>query len=118
MQNVEGDAGYKWLAEAFKVEPVQPFRVRSVISSARSTAASNGFRVETYPAHYQPDATLSAHLTFALKYEGVALDFLKRLFEVTGPELIAEWVLEERTGAYARRSGFSTSGSLTLSWRG
>lgn len=106
MQNVEGNAGYKWLAEAFKVSPVQPFRVRSVIGSARSTAASNGFKVETYPAHYQPDATLSAHLTFALKYEGVALDFLKRLFEVTGPELIAEWVLEEPTGAYARRSGF------------
>ena len=106
MQNVDGYAGYKWLSEAYDVAPVQPFRVRSVIGSARSSAASNGIRVETYPTHYRPDATLSAHLTFALKYEGVELDFLNRLFEVTGPEPIAKWALEEPTGAYARRCGF------------
>ena len=106
MQNRDGYAGYMWLSEAYDVSPVQPFRVRSVIGSARSSAASNGIRVETYPTHYRPDATLSAHLTFALKYEGVELDFLNRLFEVTGPEPIAKWALEEPTGAYARRCGF------------
>lgn len=106
MQNGEEYAGYKWLSEAYDVAPVQPFRVRSVIGSARSSAASNGFKVETYPAHYQPDATLSGHLTFALKYEGVELDFLHRLFEVTGPKPIAKWALAEPTGAYARRCGF------------
>lgn len=106
MKNGVEYAGYKWLSQKHGVEPVQPFRVRSIIGTARSTAASNGFTVETYPAHYQPDATLSAHLTFALKYEGVELDFLHRLFEVTGPEPIAKWAQEERTGAYARRCGF------------
>ena len=58
MQSADAYAGYKWLSEAYDVAPVQPFRVRSVIGSARSSAASNGFTVETYPAHYQPDATL------------------------------------------------------------
>jgi Fic/DOC family len=106
MQNGEEYAGYKWLSEAYSVAPVQPFRVSSVTGSARSSVASNGFRVENYPAHYQPDATLSAHLTFALKYEGVELDFLSRLFEATGPDPIARWVLAEPTGAYARRCGF------------
>lgn len=106
MQNGDGYAGYKWLSEEYDVAPVQPFRVRSVIGSARSSAASNGFTVETYPAHYQPDSTLSAQLTFALKYEGVELDFLNRLFEVTGPEPFIKWALEEPTGAYARRCGF------------
>ncbi|MCE4558134.1 Fic family protein [Roseateles cellulosilyticus] len=106
MPNVEGHAGYKWLSEQYGVAPVQPFRVRSVIGTARSSAASNGFAVETYPAHYQPDATLIGHLTFALKYEGVELDFLKRLFDVTGPAPIAQWALTEPTGAYARRCGF------------
>jgi len=85
MQNGDGCAGYKWLSEEYDVAPVQPFRIRSVIGSARTSAASNGFTVETYPAHYLPDATLRAHLTFALKYEGVELDFLNRLFEDTGP---------------------------------
>ncbi|OYT88670.1 MAG: cell filamentation protein Fic [Burkholderiales bacterium PBB3] len=106
MQNRDEYAGYKWLSEAYDVTPVQPFRVRSAIGSARSSAASDGFTVETYPAQYKPDATLSAHLTFALKYEGVELDFLNRLFEVTGPEPIAKWALAEPTGQYARRCGF------------
>ena len=106
MQNGDGCAGYKWLSEEYDVAPVQPFRIRSVIGSARTSAASNGFTVETYPAHYLPDATLRAHLTFALKYEGVELDFLNRLFEVTGPEPVVKWALEEPTGAYARRCGF------------
>lgn len=106
MQNIDGYAGYKWLSQEYDVAPVQPFRILSVIGSARSRTASNGFTVQTYPAHYQPDATLSAHLTFALKYEGVELDFLNRLFEVTGPEPIIKWALQEPTGAYARRCGF------------
>lgn len=106
MENEQESAGYTWLAEAFEVPPVQPFRVRSIISTARSTTASNRFTVETYPAHYQPNASLSAQLTFALKYEGVDLDFLSRLFQVTGPEPIAKWALEEPTGTYARRTGF------------
>lgn len=63
MQNADGHAGYKWLSEEYDVVPVQPFRVRSVIGSARSSAASNGFTIETYPAHYQPDATLGTALT-------------------------------------------------------
>ena len=66
MQNGDEYAGYKWLSEAYDVAPVQPFRVRSVIGSARSSAASNGFTVETYPAHYQPDATLREGLHKAL----------------------------------------------------
>ncbi len=106
MRNGEQFAGYKWLSQSYGVPPVQPLRVSSTIGSARSSTAANGFLVETYPAHYQPDATLSAHLTFALKYEGVELDFLSRLFEVTGPDPIAQWVLNEPTGAYARRCGF------------
>ncbi len=106
MQNGAGYAGYKWLSEVYSVAPVQRFRVTSVISSARSTVASNGYTVETYPAQYQPAATLSGHLTFALKNEGIELDFLRRLFDVTGAAPIAEWVLEEPTGIYARRCGF------------
>lgn len=51
----------------------------------------NSFTVETYPAHYQPDAMLSAHPTFALKYEGMELDFLNRFFELSGLEPDAKW---------------------------
>lgn len=90
----------------YGVSPVQPFRVRSVIGSTRVSSAASGYTVETYPAHYRPDASLSGHLTFAFKHEGVDLDFLSRLFAVTGPDPVAQWVQEEPTGAYARRCGF------------
>lgn len=106
MQNAEQHAGYKWLSETYGVAPVQPFRVRSVIGPARSRAAADGFTVETYPSTYQPDATLSGHLTFALKYEGVELDFLSRFVQAVGPTPFAAWAREEPTGAYARRCAF------------
>ncbi len=106
MQNREEYAGYKWLSEQYNVAQVQPFRVISVIGAARSTSASNGFTVETYPPNYRPEPSLSAHLTFALKHEGVELDFLSRLFEVTGHTPFVMWALAEPTGSYARRCGF------------
>ena len=54
------------------------------------------------PRH-RPEATLRGHLTFALKYEGLDLAVLKRLFLTTGLEPIANWVRDEPTGSYARR---------------
>ena len=37
-----------------------------------------------YSPRYQPQPTLQGHLTFALKYEGLDLAVLKRLFLATG----------------------------------
>lgn len=106
MQIHQNDAGYKWISEAYGVNPVQPFRIRSVIGSAKASVNNNGFVVNTYAASYEPLPTLRDHLTFALKYEGIDLDFLSRLFEKTGPAPIIEWIQREPLGAYARRCAF------------
>lgn len=106
MQKSEEWAGYRWLSQALGVEPVQPFQSWSAIGSSRHSRTSGDVLVETYPAHYRPQSTLRSHLTFALKHEGIHLDFLSRLFKAVGPEPIAPWVREEPTGAYARRCGF------------
>lgn len=63
---------------------------------------ADGWKLYT-PRHH-PDANLAGHLTFALRYEGLDLAVLKRLFVVTEP--IAALVRASPTGAYARRIWF------------
>lgn len=106
MQKRSNAVGYKWISEAYGIKPVQPFRVRSVIGTGRSTESNNGFVLNTYSSAYEPAPLLRAHLAFALKYEGVDLDFLFRVFAVTGPAPIFEWLQTEPQGQYARRCGF------------
>ncbi len=98
--------GYRWLAEHFQVAPVQPFWVESAIGKSRRTLQSPETTTEVYAAAMRPADTLSAHLTFALKHEGVHLEFLARLFDRVAEADMAAWINGERTGQYARRAGF------------
>ncbi len=63
-----------------------------------------GWRI--YSPRYAPDAQLEGHLTFALKYEGLDLVVLKRLFVAVGPRPVEAIVRAKPTGAYARRIWF------------
>jgi hypothetical protein len=63
-----------------------------------------GWRIMT-PRH-APHATLDGHLTFALKYEGLDLAVLKRLFLEAGSGAIEALVRNKSTGSYARRIWF------------
>ena len=44
----------------------------------------------------RPAATLAAHLGFALKHEGVHLEFLARLFEAIPATEIEAWIAAQR----------------------
>ncbi|MBI3773301.1 MAG: Fic family protein [Gammaproteobacteria bacterium] len=99
--------GYQWLSETYHVVPVQPFAVRSEIGRIRSTATDGDTRHEIYTESYRPGPMLRDHLTFALKYEGIHLEFLARLFQLPAVRNYLEaWIAEESTGAYARRACF------------
>jgi len=100
------EIGYAWLAVHYKVQPVQPLVVESRIGPGRRTWQEGGRRLEYYTEAMRPPASLGAHLTFALKHEGVALEFLARLFEVVPAEALVDWIRSEPTGQYARRAGF------------
>ncbi len=63
-----------------------------------------GWRILT-PRH-APHPTLEGHLTFALKYEGVDLAVLKRLFSALDAREIEAIVQATPTGRYARRLWF------------
>ena len=101
-------AGFKWISEQTGITPVQPFRVISRIGPVRKTHHRDheGVTEEVYKAQLRPDATIPAHLTFALKYEIIHLEFLSRLFHAIDPAIIAAWVKGEPTGLFARRAGF------------
>ena len=57
------------------------------------------------PRHF-PDATLAGQLVFALKWEGVDLSVLARLFATIGAQTISDFILATPTGAFARRIWF------------
>ena len=98
--------GYRWLAERYGVEPVQPLHIESRIGPSRRTIQTNEVTQEVYTAGMRPDSSVPDHLTFALKHEGIHLEFLARL-AIRVPEAeIAAWMNSERTGQYARRAGF------------
>lgn len=98
--------GYRWLGNEYGVEPVQPFPTSSKIGRSRSTNTAEGLTEVTYLESARPKPTLSGHLTFALKHEGVHLEFLARLFNRIPQVQMDHWVNEEPSGQYARRAGF------------
>jgi hypothetical protein len=98
--------GYRWLAERYGVSAVQAFRTDSAIAKSRATVREDGYIHEQYPPVARPAETLAGHLTFALKHEGVHLEFLSRLYEAAPAAELENWVANEPTGQYARRAGF------------
>lgn len=98
--------GGAWLVREYGLDLVQPPFVRSETGPRRQTVHHPDHRREVHQAHMRPGATLSAHLTFMLKHEGVHLELLARLFERVDPQQLAAWVRAEPNGQYARRAGF------------
>lgn len=96
-------AGYAALIEAYDLVVPLP-RTLSAIGARHRIVEREGWRITT-PRH-APHPTLEGHLTFALKYEGLDLAVLKRLFAAVGPADIEAIVRETPTGSYARRIWF------------
>ena len=96
-------AGYAALIHAHDLQVPLP-KLLCAIGEHHRVKEEAGWRF--YTPRHAPAATLEGHLTFALKYEGLDLALLKRLFQVTGPRPIEELVKAKPTGSYARRVWF------------
>lgn len=96
-------AGYAALIDAYDLAVPLP-RILSAFSEHHRLRDEAGWRIVT-PRH-APSADLDGHLTFALKYEGVDLAVLNRLFLTVGPGPIEAVVRATPTGIYARRIWF------------
>jgi hypothetical protein len=96
-------AGYSALIGAYGLQVPLP-RTLCAIGQHHRMTEEGGWRIMT-PRH-APYATLDGHLTFALKYEGLDLTTLKRLFLEVGSGAIEALVSNKSTGSYARRIWF------------
>ncbi len=96
-------AGYSALIDAYRINAPLP-RTLSAIGAHHRILERDGWRIMT-PRH-APNASLEGHLTFALKYEGLDLAILKRLFLAIGSTPIEAIVKDKPTGTYARRVWF------------
>jgi len=96
-------AGYAALIDAFALAVPLP-RTLSAIGERHRILQQDGWRIMT-PRH-APHPTLEGHLTFALKYEGLDLAVLKRLFLEIGPHRIEAMIRGSPTGSYVRRIWF------------
>lgn len=96
-------AGYAALSLAFDIEYGLPARLVAIGKRHRKFE-KDGW-LYTTPRH-RPQPTLAGHLTFALRYEGLALSFLRDLFETIDPQAIESLVKAAPTGRYARRIWF------------
>lgn len=98
--------GAAWLAATFGFRSVGRLPVISQIGGRRTTEATDGLRLETYPEPMRPDGTPASHLNFHLRHEVPHLEFLAHLFKISGSGFVQQWVNEEPTGQYARRAAF------------
>jgi len=96
-------AGYAALIDAYQLSVPLP-RTLAATAEHHRAYVEDGWRILS-PRH-APAATFGGHLTFALKYEGLDLAVLQRLFEATGPKPLEAWVRATPLGGYARRTWF------------
>ena len=96
-------AGYSALIDYFDLKVPLP-RILFAIGDRHRNIQEQGWHIVT-PRH-APSSDIQGHLKFAIKYEGLDLAVLMRLFQATGPKPIEEMVRAKPTGSYSRRIWF------------
>lgn len=90
---------------------IATYDLQCPIPEKLSAISSQHKRYETtqwciYTPRYKAENNLRAHLTFALKHEGVDLGVLKALFQKADKKDIEAWLKSEPTSVYSRRVWF------------
>ncbi len=103
MPQIATPAGYSALIDAYGLRVPLPATL-SATGDHHRTSNEAEWRILT-PRH-APSPDLEGHLTFALKYEGLDLAVLKRLFAAVPAAEIEAIVRAKPTGRYSRRIWF------------
>ncbi|MHB8493651.1 MAG: Fic family protein [Casimicrobiaceae bacterium] len=100
--------GYDHLVRHYGLA-ARPLTVRAEVDTrarARASRMNDGEEILVFQPSYQPEDTLTGHLQFALRYEGVNLEVLALLFQQTGRDELTAWLHKQPRSTYARRAGF------------
>jgi hypothetical protein len=95
--------GYAALIDSYDLNVPYPVSI-SIISPKNRRYQVDGWAVFT--PRYQPENNLYAQLIFSLKYEGINLFVLKKLFEKLSQNEIIDLVQIEPLGQYSRKIWF------------
>jgi len=100
--------GYAQLIAEYHLKAVPLVEYARIDSAVRGRdrRVVQGQVVSSFEPRYQPDDSLTGHLQFALKYEGVNLQVLGLLFEQTIQDQLENWILTSPASSYARRACF------------
>ena len=96
-------AGYAAIIETHQLSVPIP-NIISLISYKKRQYVKNGWRVFT--SRHLPEDSLYKQLYFALRYEGINLLLLKKLFEQLDEKIIINLIQIEPLGQYSRRIWF------------
>ncbi len=100
-------AGYAYLLKNFGITGMPHWHTSFVSSSGTHRSKIQDSVIEDiYPKRYWPGGKISDHLEFALKYDGVNLEFLARIFKLVPQEDLTEYIKSKPIGKYARRIWF------------
>ncbi|MET0265419.1 MAG: Fic family protein [Duganella sp.] len=99
--------GFTWLCDHFAIQAA-PLTHESYIGGRRriDADAHQHCVVEYFAANYRPEPAPMAHLEFALKYDDLHLDLLKKIFEHIPPSEIVAYIEERPSSKYSRQIGF------------
>lgn len=100
--------GFTWLKDHFKLNAA-PLTHESYIGgrSRIEVLARSNIAIETFTPNYFPVTnTPLDHVEFALKYDDLNLDLLKKVFEHISESDIAAYVNARLTSKYSRQIGF------------
>lgn len=101
-------AGYSWLVGNYELPFIDLRQECSIDSAVRGRREKDlgTHKIRLFETSYQPEDSLTGHLQFALRYEGMNLQLLSLLFEMTGSQQLCEWISESPNSVYARRTCF------------
>ena len=100
-------AGYAYLLKKFKLTGMPNWHSSSVSTTGTHySKIQDGFVEDVFRTQYWPGEKLGDHLEFALKYDGVNLGLLARIFEKASQDELTEYIKSKPTGKYARRIWF------------
>ncbi len=96
-------AGYSALIRVYNLNVPLPDNLAAISQQHRKYKEG---KWAVFTKRHRPNDNLLAHLTFALKYEGVDLNIIKSLFIAIEEDEIVSIIKNEPTGSYTRRIWF------------
>jgi Fic/DOC family len=100
-------AGYSALVDRYGLETIANWHESAISPGHVHRLETTGSRTqEEYPARRDPGDSLGDQLEFALKYDGVNLAILSKLFRVAPAEDVRRYVRSKPTGKYSRRAWY------------